>query len=115
MDDGAVIRETWEVLEQPADSNPLLRPDDDRATNITPDRVGEYRLRFTAEDEDGFTDTCEVRVIATPTPPDLMCPGVVETRPLTETSITATFLDDAPGINPSTRYVPSRAVRVGPS
>lgn len=93
-DDGAVVRETWEILEQPPSSSPTLAPPDDRSTRFTPDRVGEYRVRFTAEDADGFTDSCEVRIVATPTPPTLTCPDVVNTRPLTETQIQATFVDD---------------------
>lgn len=94
MDDGAVVRETWEVITRPARSTANPNPSDNRRTSLTPDRVGEYRLRFTAEDADGFTDSCEVTVIGTETPPTLMCPPTIETTPLTPTTLVGTAVDD---------------------
>jgi hypothetical protein len=94
MDDGNVVAETWEVVTRPDGSGAAPSPSTARRTTLTPDRVGEYRLRFTAEDADGFTDSCEVAVIGTETPPSVMCPAVVETTPLTATTVTGTAVDD---------------------
>lgn len=94
MDDGSVVRETWEVVTRPTRSSANPVPATMRRTTLTPDRVGEYRLRFTAEDADGYTDSCEVTVIGTETPPTLMCPAVIETTPLTPTAVVGTAVDD---------------------
>ncbi len=94
MDDGAVVRETWEVITQPSRSSASPAPANNRRTTLTPDRVGEYRLRFTAEDADGFTDSCEVSVIGTETPPTVTCPAVIETTPLTPTAVEGSAVDD---------------------
>ncbi|MCA9578222.1 MAG: PKD domain-containing protein [Sandaracinaceae bacterium] len=94
MDDGAVVRETWEVVTRPQSSSASPTPSTSRRTTLTPDRVGEYRLRFTAEDQDGFTDSCEVSVIGTETPPSVMCPAVIETTPLTPTAVNGSAVDD---------------------
>lgn len=94
MDDGSVVRETWVVVTRPARSTATPTPSTNRRTSLTPDRVGEYRLRFTAEDADGFTDSCEVSVIGTETPPTITCPPTIETTPLTPTTLVGTAVDD---------------------
>ncbi len=94
MDDGAVVSEVWEVVTRPARSTANPAPPNNRRTTLTPDRVGEYRLRFTATDGDGFADSCEVTVIGTETPPTIMCPAVIETTPLTPTTVVGTAVDD---------------------
>jgi hypothetical protein len=93
-DDGRIVRTEWELISRPADSAAEIAPRDAIATTLTPDRRGEYLLVFTATDDDGLTASCEVLVIGTPTPPDVMCPAVVETAPLSEVEIAASAIDD---------------------
>jgi uncharacterized protein YfaP (DUF2135 family) len=92
--DATPLRAGWELFDRPARSNAELAPTTGETMRFTPDRQGEYRLRFTVEDDLGQRDTCEVRVIGTPTPPALDCPAQVDTRPLVDTAIRAAVVDD---------------------
>lgn len=94
MDDIAVTRTTWELIARPMASTTSISPTTGLSTTMTPDRQGDYFLRFTAFDEAGLSASCEVHVIGTPTPPSAMCPAVVETSPLTPTEITGSAVDD---------------------
>jgi hypothetical protein len=93
-DDVGIASRRWEVIERPERSSAVPAPPDADATTFTPDRRGRYRLRFTATDLEGLSATCEVSVEATPTPPDVTCPAMVETHPLTEVTVTASAVDD---------------------
>lgn len=94
-DDVGVADEHWELRSQPASSTAVLRPvSGANPTRLTPDRQGEYLLTFTATDVEGLTASCDVTVIGTPTPPEVTCPEVVTTVPLTPVEITATAEDD---------------------
>ncbi|MFW6049968.1 MAG: PKD domain-containing protein [Myxococcota bacterium] len=93
-DDNGLSSVRWEVLERPEGSTAAPMPDDARTTRITPDRVGDYLLEFTATDVDGLEASCEVRVQATPTPPDALCPDPVETRPLETVELSGGGVDD---------------------
>jgi hypothetical protein len=93
-DDGAIARTSWEMIARPDGSTASPSPPEGLTTSIVPDRRGEYRLRFTAVDGEGQSASCEVTVIGLPTPPELTCPAIVETRPLTDTSIVASAVDD---------------------
>ncbi len=92
-DDTAGLAVAWELVNRPDMSTASLAPTDAVTTRMTPDRQGRYRLRFTATDSDGLTASCEVEVIGTPTPPECM-DTIVDTTPLTETTITANGIDD---------------------
>ncbi len=92
--DTAALRTSWQLLDRPARSSAEIAPTTGETTRITPDRQGEYRLRFTVEDDLGQSDTCDVQVIGTPTPPALACPAQVDTRPLLDTAVSATVVDD---------------------
>lgn len=93
-DDTAIRMVSWVLREQPAGSTATLSPTDAEETTMTPDRVGTYVLVFTATDEDGLSASCEVRVRATPTPPDAICPGTITTEPLREVVLDGMGLDD---------------------
>ncbi len=91
-DDLASVR--WEMVSRPSSSTASLAPVDQRSTTFTPDRRGEYVLRFTATDAAGESASCEVTVIAEPTPPDAICPATVDTRPLSTVTIEGSGVDD---------------------
>lgn len=93
-DDLGVASARWEMISRPDGSSATPSPASGTSTTMTPDRRGEYVLRFTAVDTDGLEASCEVLVIGTPTPPDAMCPATIETSPLTPTEIVATAVDD---------------------
>ncbi|MCC6878046.1 MAG: hypothetical protein IT378_27285 [Sandaracinaceae bacterium] len=93
-DDVGIASREWQVLMRPAGSTAAPRPPDADTTSFTPDRRGEYRLRFTVRDVEGFEASCDVTVIGTPTPPEVTCPEVVTTPPLREVTITASAVDD---------------------
>lgn len=93
-DDVGIATEAWALLSSPPMSTARLRPPDANPTRLTPDRQGEYALRFTATDVEGLSASCDVTVIGTPTPPTVTCPEVVTTEPLTPVEITATAEDD---------------------
>ncbi|MFN9813009.1 MAG: PKD domain-containing protein [Deltaproteobacteria bacterium] len=91
-DDLASVR--WEMVSRPASSTASLAPADQLSTTFTPDRRGEYVLRFTATDAAGESASCEVTVIAEPTPPDAICPATIDTRPLSTVTIEGSGVDD---------------------
>ncbi|UJR78197.1 PKD domain-containing protein [Sandaracinus amylolyticus] len=93
-DERMVVSTTWELVTRPDASMATISPTSGLSTTMTPDRQGEYELRFTATDDDGLSASCVVTVIGTPTPPTVMCPAVVETVPLTPTEIVASAVDD---------------------
>ena len=93
-DDVGVASRRWEVLERPPMSTASPAPPNAEVTTLTPDRRGRYRLRFTATDVEGASASCEITVNATPTPPEVSCPAVIEGRPLTPVDIAASAVDD---------------------
>lgn len=93
-DDVGIASRRWELLERPSGSNASPSPANAETTTLTPDRVGLYRLRFTATDVEGMSASCETTVRATPTAPVVSCPPTIETRPLSPVSITASATDD---------------------
>jgi hypothetical protein len=93
-DDGAIVGTAWEMITRPDTSSATLATTSGESTSFVPDRRGEYRLRFTVTDDDGGTASCEVVVIGTPTPPDAMCPDLVETTPLSTVDVVANAIDD---------------------
>jgi hypothetical protein len=93
-DDVGIASRRWEVLTRPSGSTASPVPPDAEVTTLTPDRRGEYRLRFTATDVEGLRASCEVTVVGIPTPPEVTCPMNVDTRPLVPVEITATAVDD---------------------
>jgi len=113
MDDGGgPVTSRWELARRPAASTATNAPTSGLSTTLTPDRVGEYLLRFTATNVDGLASSCEVTVQATPTPPDAICPPVIETTPLSTVSITGSGVDD--GTIVAYRWA-SRAIPAGSS
>jgi len=93
-DDGGAVTSRWETITRPPTSMATNAPTSGLSTVITPDRVGDYLLRFTATDTDGLESSCEVTVNATPTPPEAICPPVLETTPLSTVAITGSAVDD---------------------
>jgi hypothetical protein len=92
-DETGIESVSWEMVSRPDGSTARLRPTDEPSTRMTPDRQGSYQLVFTATDTDGLTSSCEVEVIGTPTPPE--CSDMtIDTRPLTETTVTGMGVDD---------------------
>lgn len=65
IDDCRIDRYRWEVVAAPAGSGAVPASPTSISTAFTPDLVGEYRLRFTATDNEGLSASCEVRVTAT--------------------------------------------------
>jgi hypothetical protein len=95
MDDGGgPVTTRWELVRRPPPSAATITPTTGSSTTLTPDKVGAYLVRFTATDVDGLEAGCEVTVDATPTPPDAICPPVIETTPLSTVSITGSGVDD---------------------
>ncbi|MDI7268721.1 MAG: MopE-related protein [Myxococcota bacterium] len=64
-DDCRIDSRRWEVVGRPAGSAATPASPSSASTPFTPDLVGEYRLRFTATDNEGLSASCEVRVTAT--------------------------------------------------
>ncbi|MCC7535054.1 MAG: PKD domain-containing protein, partial [Deltaproteobacteria bacterium] len=93
-DDVGVAAYRWDVVERPGDSVANPSPADQPITVLVPDRRGRYVLRFTATDADGLSDSCDVIVIGTPTPPDAICPPTIETTPLTTVELVGRAEDD---------------------
>ena len=94
-DDVGVVSETWELIGQPPGSTATLTRRNGDRTRLTPDRQGEYLVRFTATDVEGFSASCDIVVIGTPTPPVVTCPGTIVTEPLVPTPVSATGIDDS--------------------
>jgi len=96
-DDTRVRRGTFELIAQPPRSRAEItdqgRDGDAFRVTFTPDRQGEYVLRFTARDEDGLESSCEILVIGLPTPPTALCEDV-RTVPLTNTNVGGAAEDD---------------------
>jgi hypothetical protein len=92
--DTDLARLAWEMVSRPEGSSATNAPADQLSTTFTPDRRGEYVLRFTAFDAGGASASCEVTVIAEPTGPDAICPGTIETRPLTTITLEGSAVDD---------------------
>src|SRR5690606_35811059 len=80
-------------------------PGDALITTLTPDRAGTYLLRLTATNVDGLSDTCEVRVRATPTGPDALCPSTISTTPLATVTLRGMGMDDGSIVAYSWRVV----------
>lgn len=93
-DESMIVQMLWELIAAPDGSTATLRPTSGEDTSITPDRRGEYLLRFTAIDDDGMSASCTTQVIGLPSPPDVTCPATIDTAPLSEATVTATAVDD---------------------
>ncbi len=94
VDDSGPVTTRWHLVTRPTTSVATNAPLTGVATTLTPDKVGDYLLRFTATDSDGLEASCEVTVTGTPTPPDAICPDVLETTPLSTVEITGSGVDD---------------------
>lgn len=97
FDDVGIATTSFELLESPPASRTNIGPSTSAGSEysapFTPDRAGDYRVLFTATDEVGLSDSCEIIVVGTPSPPTLDCPDV-ETRPLTRTDVGCNVEDD---------------------
>src|SRR5690606_38441388 len=93
-DDVGIASRRWEVIERPPMSTASPAPVNAESTTITPDRRGRYRLRFTATDVEGASESCKVTLEATPTPPEVTCPAVLEGRALAALDLAASGVDD---------------------
>lgn len=78
----------------PGPITPVERDGDNFSIEFTPDRQGEYRIRFTRTDDDGLEASCEFLVIGTPTPPTAICPEEVRVRPLDTAEVVGRAEDD---------------------
>lgn len=118
-DDSAIVSETWEMFETPEGSASTISPTSGETTTLTPDRRGEYRLRFTATDDDGETASCEVLVIGLPSPPDAICPDHVDTSPLVTVDVVGSAIDDGTIVSTTWRLLSrpmgSRAAEPAPA
>lgn len=93
-DDGRIVDVLWQVVERPPGSLAEPRPPDELTTRLVPDRAGVYVLRVTVTDDDGLTASCEVRLVATPTGPDAVCPDTIVTTPLRTIDVEGRGVDD---------------------
>ena len=116
-DGGGAVTGRWELVRRPAPSAAVNAPTTGLTTNLTPDKVGAYLLRFTATDLDGLEASCEVTVDATPTPPDALCPPVIETTPLSTVAIAGSGIDDGAVVSYrwATRALPAGSSSTPPS
>jgi hypothetical protein len=118
-DDSAIVSETWVMFEQPAGSASTISPTAGPTTTLTPDRRGEYRLRFTATDDDGEMASCDVLVIGLPSPPEAICPPPIDTAPLTTVEVVGMAIDDGTIVSTTWRLLSrpmgSRAAEPTPS
>ncbi len=104
-DEAGPLRHEWEFVGRPDGSAARFSSTDGPNATFTPDRQGRYQLRYRATDMDGLSSECIINVIGTPTPPTLICPEVVTTRPLTETTIEPRVEDDTEGVTVAWRYI----------
>jgi hypothetical protein len=66
-DDGVIVTWHWELVQQPVGSSAAQpAPADAQYAMFTPDVAGEYPLRLTVTDDDGFQDSCDVLLRAIP-------------------------------------------------
>jgi len=65
---------TWDELSSPSGSIATLTTRVGPTTSLTPDLLGDYRVRFTAEDGGGRTASCDVNLHAIVGPPVALCP-----------------------------------------
>jgi hypothetical protein len=93
-DDGEIALWYWEVVERPVGSAAGPVPPTAQRTTLTPDLVGPYVLRLTVTDDTGLSDSCEAVVVATPTPPEAVCPETITTTPFTEVTLRGDAVDD---------------------
>ncbi len=91
--------ESWAIEAGPTGTMSLLDAVDRRATGLTPDAPGEYRLRFCATDGDGLESCCDTVITVTdctmpPAPPvGTACGTSWDGRPI------VTFDPVAPGLH----------------
>ena len=64
----------WALLSTPPVSMVAIAPTVGPTTTLTPDQLGDYRVRFTARDGGGRSASCEVAVHAVVGPPVALCP-----------------------------------------
>jgi hypothetical protein len=93
LDNPRGLTTTWTLLKRPAGSRAELNPRDQLFTDINPDVVGEYVLEFVARSLDGLESRCQTSFLAVTEAPTLDCSDV-DTRPLTDTDITAGLNDN---------------------
>ncbi len=91
MNASLVTTERWTVIDRPAGSTATPSPANLRETSFTPDRSGDYTLRFTVEDALGVAASCDVGVVAIPPAPVLRCTDIIETTPLSTVTARATL------------------------
>jgi hypothetical protein len=96
MPEGEVAQVRWRVVERPTGSATHPEPRVAKVTSFTPDVAGEYLLMFTATASNGASASCEVRIVATPTEPVAVCPGTVQTSPLTAVQLEGQVVADRP-------------------
>lgn len=75
-----IVRQGWTLVTSPPGSTAMPAPTAGATTSLTPDAVGDYRLRFTVEDARARTASCEVVVHSVVGPPVAICPEEEELR-----------------------------------
>ncbi|MEM9069959.1 MAG: hypothetical protein AAGE52_15710 [Myxococcota bacterium] len=93
-DDTRIRDFVWLLADRPEGSDAALARATRLRTGFTPDRQGDYLVTYTATDTDGLSSSCTIRVVGTPTPPELTCPDRIETPPLRAISVEAMAVDD---------------------
>lgn len=91
FDDEVVVAYRWEVVEGPGPAS--LSAPDAPTTDFVADALGAYRVRLTVTDNDAATNSCEVTVVVT-TPPQLVCPDLIEAPTRRETLLEVVATDD---------------------
>lgn len=94
-DDTAIVEHRWAGISWPFDDDGVeFESIRGNSATFVPRRRGNYVIEYTAVDDDGLQSSCRITVVATPTPPTLMCPDEVVIPPLTTGEIEATVEDD---------------------
>ena len=75
MSPDEIVRDGWSTESTPMLSTVVNAPVVGPTTTLTPDRLGAWLLRYTAEDAAGRTASCDVRVEAIVGPPRAICPA----------------------------------------
>jgi len=69
-----IVSMGWSLISSPSGSLVGIAPTTGPVTTLTPDQLGVYRVRFSAQDAGGRMASCDVNVSAIVGPPVALCP-----------------------------------------
>jgi hypothetical protein len=93
LDPSRVLSTRWFLIKRPAGSQAEPNPGNSLFTIVKPDQLGEYVLGFAARVSESVEIGCQTTFTAVSEPPSIDCSDI-DTRPLTDTDVTATTSDN---------------------